>query len=94
MSASTSTIRGGAALVGSLLLTSLGSGLFLPLSLVYFTRLTDIPLALLGTLLGAANAITIPVPLCAGALADRFGARPVVIGAQALQAAQNERPVS
>lgn len=87
MSASTSTIRGGAALVGSLLLTSLGSGLFLPLSLVYFTTLTRIPLALLGTLLGAANAITIPVPLCAGALADRFGARPVVIGAQALQAA-------
>ncbi len=87
MSASTPNRRGGAALVGSLLLASLGSGLFLPLSLVYFTALTDIPLALLGTLLGAANTITLPVPLCAGALADRFGARSVVIGAQALQAA-------
>jgi len=87
MSASTPNRRGGAALVGSLLLASLGSGLFLPLSLIYFTALTEIPLALLGTLLGAANTITLPVPLCAGALADRFGARSVVIGAQALQAA-------
>ena len=87
MSASSPNRRGGAALVGSLLLASLGNGLFLPLSLVYFTALTDIRLALLGTLLGAANMITVPVPLCAGALADRFGARPVVIGAQVLQAA-------
>ncbi|MGW0810753.1 MFS transporter [Nonomuraea sp. NPDC002799] len=81
------TSRGGAALVASLLLASIGSGLFLPLSIVYFTALTDVPLAVLGTLLGAANAVTIPIPLWAGALADRFGARPLVIGAQLLQAA-------
>ncbi|MFB4279152.1 MFS transporter [Nonomuraea sp. MTCD27] len=75
-----------AALVCSLLLTSVGSGLFLPLSIVYFTVLTDVPLAMLGVLLGAANAVAIPIPLWAGVLADRYGARRLVIGAQLLQA--------
>ncbi|WP_246158430.1 MFS transporter [Catellatospora sichuanensis] len=79
--------RSGTALVGSLLLTSIGGGLFLPLSIVYFTALTTVPLAELGILIGAANAITIPVPLFAGALADRVGARTLVIGALLLQAA-------
>jgi MFS family permease len=80
-------LRSGTALVGSLLLTSIGGGLFLPLSIVYFTALTTVPLAELGILIGAANTITIPVPLFAGALADRTSARTLVIGALLLQAA-------
>ena len=88
--ARTSTVpsrsRGGAVLVAALAVDSLGNGLFLPLSLVYFLALTDVPLALLGALLTVANAVTLPVPLWAGALADRVGALPVVVGAQVLQA--------
>ncbi len=78
--------RGGAVLIGSILLGSVGGGLFLPLSIVYFTALTDVPLALLGTLLSASAAVTIPIPLWAGALADRIGPRPLVIGSQLLTA--------
>ncbi|MEH1099798.1 MFS transporter [Micromonospora sp. CPCC 205561] len=79
--------RGGAVLVAALTVDSVGNGLFLPLSLVYFLRLTDVPLALLGVLLSAATVLTLPVPLWAGALADRVGALPVVVASQVLQAA-------
>ncbi|MDP9418087.1 MAG: MFS transporter [Actinomycetota bacterium] len=79
--------RGGRVLVAALVVDSLGHGLFLPLSLVYFTQLTDVPLGLLGVLLSAATAVTLPVPVWAGALADRFGALPLVVAAQLLQAA-------
>ncbi|MBQ1073465.1 MFS transporter [Micromonospora sp. C31] len=79
--------RGGAVLVAALTVDSIGNGLFLPLSLVYFLRLTDVPLALLGVLLSAATVLTLPVPLWAGSLADRLGALPVVVASQLLQAA-------
>ncbi|TDB95246.1 MFS transporter [Micromonospora fluostatini] len=78
--------RGGAVLVAALTVDSIGNGLFLPLSLVYFRELTEVPLALLGVLLSVANVVTLPVPLWAGTLADRFGALPVVVGSQLLQA--------
>ncbi|MGW0481782.1 MFS transporter [Nonomuraea sp. NPDC003214] len=82
-----SSSRGAVALVASLLLASIGSGLFMPLSIVYFTTLSHVPLPVLGVLLGVANVLTIPVPLWAGVLADRYGSRTPVIGAQVLQAA-------
>ncbi|CAM3561296.1 MFS transporter [Nocardiopsis gilva] len=78
--------RGGGVLVAALAIDSLGQGLFLPLSLVYFTELTPVPLALLGVLLSVANLITLPIPVWAGAMADRFGALPVVVAAQVMQA--------
>ncbi|MCO5997143.1 MFS transporter [Actinoallomurus rhizosphaericola] len=78
--------RGGGVLIGALVVDSVGNGLFLPLSLVFFTRLTDVPLGLLGVLLSVANAITLPVPVWAGALADRLGALPLVVAAQLMQA--------
>jgi hypothetical protein len=78
--------RGGVVLIGALLIDAIGNGLFLPLSLVYFTRLTDVPLSLLGILISVANAITLPVPVWTGMLADRMGALPLVIAAQVMQA--------
>ena len=41
----TRTSRGASVLVGALVVDSVGNGLFLPLSLVYFVRLTPVPLA-------------------------------------------------
>lgn len=82
-----SSSRGGGVLIAALAVDSLGNGLFLPLSLVFFLELTDVPLALLGVLLTVANAVTLPVPVWAGALVDRFGALPVVVAAQVLQGA-------
>ncbi len=64
-----------------------GSGLFLPLALVYVTQVVGVPLAVAGTAvtLGAIGGLAVP-PL-AGRLVDRVGPRAVVIGAQLLQAA-------
>lgn len=73
-------------LVAALTVDSLGNGLFLPLSLVFFLELTDVPLAVLGVLLTLANAVTLPIPIWAGTLADRYGPLPLVVGAQLLQA--------
>ncbi|MBO3086273.1 MFS transporter [Cellulomonas fengjieae] len=63
----------------SLALASLAGGLFLPLSLVYFTVLTDIALPVLGAIVSASVLVGLPLPLLAGVLVDRVGARPVVI---------------
>ena len=79
--------RGGRVLVGALVVDAVGNGLFLPLSLVYFVELTGVRLGVVGVLLSVATAITLPVPLWAGSLADRLGALRVVVGAQVLQAA-------
>ncbi|MFD9498812.1 MFS transporter [Streptomyces sp. NPDC060035] len=73
-------------LIGALAIDSIGNGLFLPLGLVFFTHTTDVPLAFIGVLLSVANIIQLPVPLFVGALADRFGALPLVVLAQVLQA--------
>ena len=81
------TGRGGPVLIGALIVDSLGNGLFLPLSLVFFTRTTDVPLTTIGVLVSIANLVTLPLPIWAGTLADRVGAVPLVIAAQLLQAA-------
>lgn len=75
-----------ASLLASLVFVSIGSGLFLPLSLVFFVELTSIPLGLLGVLVGLAGFTSVPVPAVAGRLAGRYGARRVVVAAQAVEA--------
>ncbi|MFI5607535.1 MFS transporter [Amycolatopsis sp. NPDC051903] len=64
-----------------------GSGLFLPLALVYVTRVVGIPLALAGTAVTVGTLAGLVVPPLAGRLVDRTGPRAVVAGAQLLQAA-------
>ncbi len=78
--------RNDARLTASLTLASVSGGLFLPLSLVYFTALTDIPLPMLGAIVSASVAIGLPLPLVAGVAVDRLGARIVVVGSLGLQA--------
>ena len=81
-----STARGGSVLIGALIVDSLGNGLFLPLSLVFFLKLTTVSLAVLGLLASAATVVTLPVPVWTGTLADKWGALPLVVAAQLLQA--------
>ena len=75
-----------ACLTLSLSLASLSGGLFLPLSLVYFTVLTDIPLAVLGAIMSGSVLIGLPLPVVTGMLVDRWTAHPVVVAGLSLQA--------
>ncbi|MFC4068298.1 MFS transporter [Actinoplanes subglobosus] len=64
-----------------------GSGLFLPVSLLYFTEVAGLSLGTVGVLLSAAAVASLPVPLLVGHVAHRFRAVDRVILAQVLQAA-------
>lgn len=64
-----------------------GSGFFLPLTLIYVTRVVGLPLGVAGTTVAAGTLAGLLVPALAGPLVDRFGPRPVVITSQLVQAA-------
>lgn len=69
-------------LVAALTVDSIGNGLFAPLSLVYFVRLTGVPLAVVGVLLTLANLVALPIPVWAGTLADRVGPLWLVVASE------------
>ncbi|SEP52153.1 Na+/melibiose symporter [Amycolatopsis saalfeldensis] len=75
------------ALLCALGIDNFGSGLFLPLALVYVTRVVGLPLAFAGTAVTLGTTAGLLVPPLAGRLVDRMGPRVVVVGAQLLQAA-------
>ncbi|MGH3762285.1 MFS transporter [Actinophytocola sp.] len=64
-----------------------GSGLFLPLTLVYVTKVVGLPLGTAGLTVAAGTVVGLLVPPVAGRLVDRAGPRPVVIGSRLVQAA-------
>ena len=63
-----------------------GSGLFLPVALLYVTRDVGLPLAVAGTVVALGTVAGLAVPPLAGHLGDRIGPRRVVVGAELLQA--------
>lgn len=58
---------------------TIGVGLMLPISLLYFTLTTDLPLARIGLLLTLATLLSLPMGLVAGELTQRFGAKQVMV---------------
>jgi MFS family permease len=72
-------------LLVALAVDTVGSGLFLPISLLYFTAVSHLALSTVGLLASAGALATLPVPLAAGALVDRYGPRAVVLAGQLLQ---------
>ena len=66
---------------------AIGSGMYLPLSLLYFHRTTGAPLTRVGALLTTAAVIGLVSNPLTGILVDRLGARRVVIGGYLLRAA-------
>jgi len=63
----------------AVLVDTIGAGLTLPLTIVYFTVTTDVPLAVLGTLAAVSALVALPVGLVGGVLTDRFGAKASMI---------------
>ncbi|GCE29832.1 MFS transporter [Dictyobacter alpinus] len=79
-------IRGHEALVVAFLLDALGTGLYLPFSLLYFQKIAGLALPAIGVTLTLATVLTLPMNPITGTLVDRFGGKPLVVASQILQA--------
>ncbi|BAJ27619.1 MULTISPECIES: MFS transporter [Kitasatospora] len=73
-------------LIGAHLIDSLGTGLVLAFTLVFFARGTALPLTTVGAAVSAARLLALPVAPAVGPLIDRYGARAVAGWANALSA--------
>lgn len=71
----------------AVLTDTIGAGLTLPLTIVYFTITTDVPLAVIGVLSTVASLVALPIGLVGGVLTDRFGAKASMILDNLLSAA-------
>jgi MFS family permease len=78
--------RNQTALLTALGVDNFGSGLFLPLTLVYLTRDVGLPLTVAGPVISMGALAGLAVPAFTGRLVDRAGARSVVIASQLVQA--------
>src|SRR5215469_1813772 len=74
-------------LAGALFIDAVGTGMFLPFSLLFFLATTALPLTRIGLGLSIAAVARIPVTIAAGPLSDRFGPRAAIVASQLLQAA-------
>ncbi|MDF5757686.1 MFS transporter [Spongiactinospora sp. TRM90649] len=60
---------------------SLGTGLMLPLVIIYFTQMIKLSPVMVGLAMSIAGLVGVALVPVGGALVDRIGAKPVVIGA-------------
>ncbi|MFC8715972.1 MFS transporter [Kitasatospora sp. NPDC057198] len=74
-------------LIGAHLIDSLGTGLVLAFTLVFFARTTALPLTTIGAAVSTARLLALPTAPLVGPLIDRHGARTVAAWANALSAA-------
>jgi MFS family permease len=79
-------MRNQVALLVALGVDNFGSGLFLPLALVYSTRVVGLSLTTAGTVILLGTLTGLAAPPVAGRLLDRIGPHRVVIAAQLVQA--------
>ncbi|QBD76910.1 MFS transporter [Ktedonosporobacter rubrisoli] len=68
-----------------LIIDALGSGLFLPISILYFQVTAGLPLPIIGLALTIATICTLPITLLTGSLVDSFGARRLTACSQIIQ---------
>ncbi|MFC1409698.1 MDR family MFS transporter [Streptacidiphilus sp. N1-12] len=71
----------------AMLVDATGSGMYLPLSLLYFHYVTGLPLPAVGATMTVAALLGVVSNPLAGILVDRYGARTVVIGGYLLRSA-------
>ncbi len=73
--------------VGAIAVDAVGSGVFLPVSILYFLHTTSLPLTTIGLAVSIAAALQLPLGPFVGGLVDRVGARRVLLLANLLQGA-------
>jgi MFS family permease len=78
--------RGHVRLLVAFAADALGTGFFLPFSLLFFTATTPVRLTDVGIALSVAAVVRIPATAAAGVLIDRFGARAAIIASNLIQA--------
>ncbi len=65
---------------------AVGSGVFLPVSILYFLATTSLSLTQIGLALSIASAVQLPLGPLVGSVVDRVGAKRVLLGANVLEA--------
>ncbi|MCX2946985.1 MFS transporter [Lentzea sp. NEAU-D7] len=71
----------------AVLVDTVGAGAFFPLTFLYLSETTDVPLARLGLVITAASLVGLPVTPLIGQLVDRFGAQRVLVAQTVVAAA-------
>ena len=67
-------------------INAFGAGMFVPFALLYYQAATSLSAGAIGVALTAATLVTLVVTPVTGALVDRFGARPLVVLSQGVEA--------
>ncbi|WP_243060313.1 MFS transporter [Nocardioides sp. SR21] len=71
--------------VGAIAIDAIGSGVFLPVSMLYFLATTDLTLVQVGAAISIASAIAIPAGPMLGGLVDRLGAKQILLAGNLMQ---------
>lgn len=74
------------ALVTGVGIDALGSGVFMPVSILYFLMTTEVGKAQVGLAMSIAAALAVPFVLAVGGLVDRHGAKTIILAGNVLQA--------
>ncbi|MFF1761525.1 MFS transporter [Streptomyces sp. NPDC058266] len=72
--------------VAAIVIDSIGTGVFVPVSMLYFLATTSLTLVQVGAALTTAGLLALPAGRLAGGLVDRYGAKPVLQAANLAQA--------
>lgn len=65
---------------------TVGSGLFMPITLLYFLAMTDLSLVQIGSAMSLSALLTMPGAFVIGSLVDRFGPRRMMLAGNLIQA--------
>jgi MFS family permease len=72
--------------VAAIVADTVGSGLFMPITLLYFLAMTDLSLVQIGSALSLSAILTMPGAFVIGSLVDRFGPRRMMLAGNLVQA--------
>jgi MFS family permease len=72
--------------VTAIAVDAVGSGVFMPLAMLYFLAVTPLTLVQVGAAISIASAVALPVGPVIGGLVDRLGAKRVLLAGNLLQA--------